>query len=85
MLTAPASTLFVVILNGKCLAAEHMLVPSVELAKTEEFESLEGPKINEPDCPSRQPGYPLMGTRGFPSPPCDGFSFFLKLMHNISK
>jgi hypothetical protein len=84
MLTAPASTLFDSNFTGKCLAAGHMLVPSVELAKTELFEFLGGPKINEPDRPSRQPGYPLMRTHGFPSPSCDGFGFFLKLMHNIS-
>jgi hypothetical protein len=67
-----------VILNGKCLAANHILVPSMELAKTELFISMAEPQ-KKPGRPSRQPGYPSIGTRGFPSPPCDGFGFILVL------
>jgi hypothetical protein len=49
----------------------------MELAATEPFNYLGSHQINEPDCPSRQPGY-LSETRGFPSPPRDGFGFAFK-------
>jgi hypothetical protein len=64
------------------VAGEHILVPSMELAKTELFKSLGGQKINEPSHPSRQPGY-LSETRGFPSPPCDEFGFIIGLIKII--
>jgi len=72
------------ILSGEDLAGKHILVPSMELATTELFKSLGSPKINEPGHPSRQPGY-LSETRGFPSPPFDGFGYFLKVNYDIDK
>jgi hypothetical protein len=53
----------------------------MELARTELFKSLGSQEINEPGHHSRQPGY-LSETRGFPSPPFDGFGFILQF-YNI--
>jgi len=55
----------------------------MELATTELFKSLGSPKINEP---ATLPATRLsLRDRAFPSPPFDGFGYFLKVNYDIDK